>query len=93
MEASEIAKLAQLARINIEPEMVNEVTESIGRILDLVDQLQTADTTDVEPMTHPLDLVQRLRADVVTEINQRDELQAVAPAVDKGLFLVPKVLD
>ena len=93
MEASEIAKLAQLARINIEPEMVNEVTESIGRILDLVDQLQTADTTDVEPMTHPLDLVQRLRADVVTEINQRDELQAVAPAVDKGLFLVPKVID
>jgi aspartyl-tRNA(Asn)/glutamyl-tRNA(Gln) amidotransferase subunit C len=93
LEASEIAKLAQLARINIEPEMVNEVTESIGRILDLVDQLQTADTTDVEPMTHPLDLVQRLRADVVTEINQRDELQAVAPAVDKGLFLVPKVLD
>jgi len=93
LEASEIAKLAQLARINIEPEMVNEVTESIGRILDLVDQLQTADTTDVEPMTHPLDLVQRLRADVVTEINQRDELQAVAPAVDKGLFLVPKVID
>jgi aspartyl-tRNA(Asn)/glutamyl-tRNA(Gln) amidotransferase subunit C len=93
LEASEIAKLAQLARINIEPEMVNEVTESIGRILDLVNQLQTADTTDVEPMTHPLDLVQRLRADVVTEINQRDELQAVAPAVDKGLFLVPKVLD
>ncbi len=93
MEASEIAKLAQLARINIEPEMVDEVTESITRILNLVDQLQTADTTDIEPMAHPLDLVQRLRADVITEVNQRDELQAVAPAVDKGLFLVPKVID
>ena len=62
MEASEIAKLAQLARINIEPEMVDEVTESITRILNLVDQLKAADTTDVEPMAHPLDLVQRLRA-------------------------------
>jgi aspartyl-tRNA(Asn)/glutamyl-tRNA(Gln) amidotransferase subunit C len=93
LEASEIAKLAQLARINIEPEMVNEATESITRILNLVDQLQTADTTDIEPMAHPLDLVQRLRADVITEVNQRDELQAVAPAVDKGLFLVPKVID
>lgn len=93
MEASEIAKLAQLARINIEPEMVDEVTESITRILNLVDQLKAADTTDVEPMAHPLDLVQRLRADVVTEVNQRDELQAVAPAVDKGLFLVPKVIE
>ncbi|MFT7491455.1 MAG: aspartyl-tRNA(Asn)/glutamyl-tRNA(Gln) amidotransferase subunit C [Pseudohongiellaceae bacterium] len=93
MEASEIAKLAQLARINIEPEMVDEVTESITRILNLVDQLKAADTTDVEPMAHPLDLVQRLRADVITEINQREELQAVAPAVDKGLFLVPKVID
>jgi aspartyl-tRNA(Asn)/glutamyl-tRNA(Gln) amidotransferase subunit C len=93
LEASEIAKLAQLARINIEPEMVDEVTESITRILNLVDQLKAADTTDVEPMAHPLDLVQRLRADVITEINQREELQAVAPAVDKGLFLVPKVID
>ena len=93
MEASEIAKLAQLARINIEPEMVDEVTESITRILNLVDQLKAADTTDVEPMAHPLDLVQRLRADVITEINQREELQAVAPAVDKGLFLVPNVID
>jgi aspartyl-tRNA(Asn)/glutamyl-tRNA(Gln) amidotransferase subunit C len=93
LEASEIAKLAQLARIDIEPEMVDEVTESITSILNLVDQLQTADTTDIEPMAHPLDLVQRLRADVITEINQRDELQAVAPSVDKGLFLVPKVID
>jgi aspartyl-tRNA(Asn)/glutamyl-tRNA(Gln) amidotransferase subunit C len=93
LEASEIAKLAQLARIDIEPEMVDEVTESITSILNLVDQLQTADTTDIEPMAHPLDLVQRLRADVITEIDQRDELQAVAPSVDKGLFLVPKVID
>ena len=93
MEASEITKLAQLARINIETEMVDEVTESITRILNLVDQLQAADTTDIEPMSHPMDAVQRLRADIVTEANQRDELQANAPAVANGLFLVPKVID
>ncbi len=93
MEASEITKLAQLARINIETEMVDEVTESISRILNLVDQLQAADTTDIEPMSHPMDAVQRLRADIVTEVVQRDELQANAPAVANGLFLVPKVID
>ena len=93
MEASEIAKLAQLARINIEPEMVNEVTESITSILNLVNQLQAVDTTGIEPMAHPMDVFQRLRADIVTEEVQRDELQANAPAVDKGLFLVPKVID
>ncbi len=93
MEASEITKLAQLARINIETEMVDEVTESITSILNLVDQLQAADTTGIEPMSHPMDAVQRLRADIVTEVVQRDELQANAPSVAKGLFLVPKVID
>lgn len=93
MEASEITKLAHLARINIETEMVDEVTESITRILNLVDQLQAADTTGIEPMSHPMDAVQRLRADIVTEVVQRDELQANAPSVAKGLFLVPKVID
>jgi aspartyl-tRNA(Asn)/glutamyl-tRNA(Gln) amidotransferase subunit C len=93
LEASEIAKLAQLARINIEPEMVNEVTESISCILNLVNQLQAVDTTGIEPMAHPMDVFQRLRADIVTEEVEREELQANAPAVDKGLFLVPKVID
>lgn len=93
MEASEIAKLAQLARINIETEMVDEVTESINSIVHLVDQLQAVDTTGVEPMSHPMDAVQRLRADVVTEVDQRDQLQTTAPAIDNGLFLVPKVID
>lgn len=93
MEASEIAKLAQLARINIEADMVDEVTESISSILNLVDQLQAVDTDGVEPMSHPMDATQRLRADIVNEENQRDALQATAPATDKGLFLVPKVID
>jgi aspartyl-tRNA(Asn)/glutamyl-tRNA(Gln) amidotransferase subunit C len=59
----------------------------------LVDQLQSVETEGVEPMSHPMDAVQRLRADRVTEPNQRDALQAIAPAVENGLFLVPKVID
>lgn len=93
MDANEIAKLAHLARINIEDTIVSDVAENISRILSLVDELQAADTDGVEPMSHPMDAVQRLRADTVSEANQRDRLQACAPAVDKGLFLVPKVID
>jgi aspartyl-tRNA(Asn)/glutamyl-tRNA(Gln) amidotransferase subunit C len=55
--------------------------------------MQQIDTEGVEPLAHPLDAVQRLRADEVTELNQRDKLQAVAPAVEEGLFLVPKVIE
>lgn len=93
VDVKEIAKLANLARINIEDDMANDVADSIGRILKLVDQLQQADTEGVEPMSHPMDAEQHLRADKVTEANQRDSLQACAPAVEKGLFLVPKVID
>ncbi len=93
MEANEIAKLAQLARINIDSETAGDVAESITSILALVDQLQAADTKGVAPMSHPMDAVQRLRADKVTEPDQRAQLQAIAPAVENGLFLVPKVID
>ena len=93
MDANEIAKLAKLAKINIDDSMIEEVAGNISNILNLVDQLQAADTEGVEPMAHPMDAIQRLRADTVTEPNQRDELQAAAPAVEKGLFLVPKVID
>ncbi len=55
--------------------------------------MQAVNTTDIAPMAHPLDAVQRLRSDVVTEENQRDQLQTVSPAVENGLFLVPKVIE
>jgi aspartyl-tRNA(Asn)/glutamyl-tRNA(Gln) amidotransferase subunit C len=59
----------------------------------MVDQLQAADTRDVEPMANPLDAVQRLRADEVTEENRREAYQAIAPAVENGLYLVPRVVE
>ena len=62
-------------------------------ILELVDQMQAVDTSDIEPMANPLDATQLLRADEVTEGNRRDAFQAIAPAVENGLYLVPKVID
>ena len=59
----------------------------------MVDQLQAVDTRDVEPMANPLDAVQRLRPDIVTEENQREAFQAIAPAVENGLYLVPRVVE
>ncbi len=93
MKHEDITALAHLARININDEMVDDVTQNISNIFTLVDQLQQADTDGVEPLSHPLDAHQRLRTDIVSENNQRDELQAIAPSVEAGLFLVPKVIE
>jgi aspartyl-tRNA(Asn)/glutamyl-tRNA(Gln) amidotransferase subunit C len=93
LERSDVEKMAHLARLQIREEEVPGYTQTLSDILALVDQLQATDTTDVEPMAHPLDAVQRLRADVVSEANQREQLQSVAPAVENGLFLVPRVIE
>ncbi len=93
IERADIEKLAELSRIGISEENITETTRSIAEVLKLVDQLQAADTEGVEPMAHPLDEVQRLRPDEVTEQDQRERFQAIAPAVEQGLYLVPKVID
>jgi aspartyl-tRNA(Asn)/glutamyl-tRNA(Gln) amidotransferase subunit C len=93
IEQDEIEKIAELARIRISDDQIGEVTARITEILQMVDQLQAVDTSAVEPMANPLDAVQLLRADEVTEGNRRDAFQAVAPAVENGLYLVPKVID
>ena len=93
LDKSEIGKIAHLARLHVNEAETEEVTTRITDILALIDQMQSVDTEAVEPLAHPLDLVQRLRADEITENNQRDELQKLAPASEDGLYLVPKVLD
>jgi len=93
IEQDEIEKIAQLARIRIGDDQIGELTQRITEILGMVDQLQGADTQNVIPMANPLDDIQRLRADKITESNQRDAFQAIAPAVEDGLYLVPKVID
>jgi len=89
----DIEKVAVLARIRVDDEQVSALQKDLGNILDLVDQLGAADTDAVEPMAHPLDAVQRLRADEVTETNQREAFQAIAPATENGLYLVPRVIE
>ena len=93
IEQGEIEKIAELSRIRIADEEIGQVTQRIAEILQMVDQLQAVDTHDVEPMANPLDATQRLRPDKVTQSNRRDAFQAIAPAVENGLYLVPKVIE
>ena len=93
IEQSDIQAIAELARIRVSDDQLEEVTERIQSILSMVDQLQAADTANVEPMANPLDATARLRADEVTETNQREAFQGIAPAVENGLYLVPKVIE
>lgn len=89
----QIRRLARLARIALQPGETVEVGRRLSRILELVDQIQAVDTTGIEPMSHALDVVQQLRPDQVTDTDQREHCQAVAPMVEGGLYLVPKVIE
>jgi aspartyl-tRNA(Asn)/glutamyl-tRNA(Gln) amidotransferase subunit C len=93
----QVRRLARLARIGIRPEESAAVIDRLNRVLGLIDQLKAVDTTGIEPMAHPLDAQlpegQRLRPDEVIDTDQRELYQSVAPAVQDGLYLVPKVLE
>lgn len=93
LDKSEVGKIAHLARLHISESEADEVSNRISDILLLIDQMQSLDTDAIEPLAHPLDVVQRLRADEITEENQRDKLQSLAPNSEDGLYLVPKVLE
>ena len=93
IERHEIEKLATLSRIAINENTITEVSQRLGSVLELVDQLQAVDTSGVAAMSHPLQATQRLREDEVTEINQREAFQAIASDTEDGLFLVPKVIE
>jgi aspartyl-tRNA(Asn)/glutamyl-tRNA(Gln) amidotransferase subunit C len=89
----QITRLARLARIALPSGESREVGSALNRILGLIAEMQAVDTSGVEPMAHALDLVQRLRDDEVTQTDRRESYQSVAPAVDDGLYLVPKVIE
>lgn len=90
---SEVKKIAHLARLSVDEGEVERYAQDLSGILDLVERMNQADTAGVEPMAHPLDMAQRLRPDAVTEPDQRELFQLNAPAVENGLFLVPKVIE
>ena len=93
LDKKDVEGIAHLARLAIDEADVGDYADSLSIILGLVDQLNSVDTEGVMPMSHPLHMVQRLRADEVTETNQREHLQEHAPAVERGLFLVPQVIE
>jgi aspartyl-tRNA(Asn)/glutamyl-tRNA(Gln) amidotransferase subunit C len=89
----DVARIADLARLELTPGEADRTLAQLNRVLELIEALQAVDTTGVQPMTHAGDLVLRLRPDEVTEPDRRDEYQRVAPAVDHGLYLVPRVIE
>lgn len=93
LSLDQIQRLARLARIAIGTDEAQAVSDQLNQVLGLIDQLQQVDTQGVEPMAHALNLRQRLRDDAVSESDQRASLQSVAPAVEHGLYLVPKVIE
>lgn len=93
LDRSDIEKIAHLARLAITPEQTERYAADLSNILNLVTQMDAIDTTGVEPMAHPLHMVQRLRPDQPTEPNQRALFQANAPLTEGGLYLVPKVIE
>ena len=93
LDKDQVQHIAMLARLRLTEDEFAETVDKLSRIVDFVDQLSAAATDDVVPMAHPLHEVQRLRADEVTESDERDRVQANAPLVQDGLYLVPKVIE
>jgi aspartyl-tRNA(Asn)/glutamyl-tRNA(Gln) amidotransferase subunit C len=93
LDASDVEKIAHLARLGIDADDVPGYTRNLSDILAFVEQLDAVDTRDIKPLAHPLEATQRLRPDTVTETNDRENFQQVAPQTENGLYLVPKVLE
>lgn len=93
LQKSDVEKIAHLARLSLREEDIPSYAENLSNILQLVEQMNSVDTTNVSPMAHPLDTAQRLRPDEVTESDQHDQFQKIAPQVENGLYLVPKVIE
>ncbi len=93
LDKDQVQHIAVLARLRLDEDESAETVEKLSRIVDFVDQLSQAETDDVVPMAHPLNESQRLRADQVTEADDRAHFQRNAPSVDNGLYLVPKVIE
>jgi aspartyl-tRNA(Asn)/glutamyl-tRNA(Gln) amidotransferase subunit C len=93
LSLDQIAKIAELARLELSPAECAALQQQLNGILAMVDRMQAVDTKAVEPMSHPQEAMQRLRDDIVSESDAREKHQAVAPATEDGLYLVPKVIE
>lgn len=93
LTTNDVKKIAHLARLGIDESDIESYARDLSGMLDLMTQMSELNTDDVIPMAHPMDQVQRLRPDIVTEQNNRELFQAIAPQVEAGLYLVPKVIE
>lgn len=93
LTAADVERLAKLALLELSGQEVERTLVQLNSVFELIGQLQSVDTTGVEPMTHPIALSLRLRADEVSETDHREQYQRVAPAVEQGLYLVPRVIE
>tara|TARA_B100001769_G_C21814747_1_gene443107 strand:- start:345 stop:626 length:282 start_codon:yes stop_codon:yes gene_type:complete len=93
MDKKTIIKIADLAKIEIKDDKINDIATSLEKILNLVDEMNSVDTDDVTPMSHPLNLKQELRKDEVKEQNQRDLFQKNNVNTNDGYYKVPKIID
>ena len=93
LDAEQVRRVAALARLAVSEQDLSAYASELSQILDMVDQLTQADTAQVEPMAHPLNMVQRLRADAVSETDQRERFQQAAVATERGHYRVPRVIE
>jgi aspartyl-tRNA(Asn)/glutamyl-tRNA(Gln) amidotransferase subunit C len=93
LTASDVKKIARLARLAVAEQDIPGFARNLSNIMGLVEQMNAVDTAHVTPMAHPLELPARLRPDEITEANQRELFQSIAPGVEAGLYLVPKVIE
>ncbi|NQZ54821.1 MAG: Asp-tRNA(Asn)/Glu-tRNA(Gln) amidotransferase subunit GatC [Piscirickettsiaceae bacterium] len=93
LNKTDVEKIAHLARLAIDENDIPDYARDLNNIFSLVEKMNSANTTNITPMAHPLDAVQRLRPDVVNETDQRDLFQSIAPKVDAGVYLVPQVIE
>jgi aspartyl-tRNA(Asn)/glutamyl-tRNA(Gln) amidotransferase subunit C len=93
LSLDDVKRIANLARIEVAEEEGNAILAQLTDIFSLIEQMQAVDTSAVSPMSHAQDVTQRLREDAVTETDQRELFQSIAPQVETGLYLVPKVIE
>jgi len=93
LSVEDVQRIAMLARIALSERDIDQVARELQGIFGLIEQMQAVDTRGVEPMAHAQDVVLRLRPDAVSEGDRRNQFQAVAPSVEAGLYLVPRVIE
>ncbi len=93
LSIADVEKVARLARLAMTGQEIQTAQAQLSNIFGLIAEMQAVDTTGIAPMSHSQDLSQRLREDIVTEANQREAFQAIAPQTEAGLYLVPQVIE